>query len=481
MSAVVTHADALTGRQFEVLRLAAKGLSNAEIGAALGISGNTVKVHVAEILRSLKVANRTEAVSVYAALLRDNTATGASAKAKVAERIGAPAICVVPFVEQPPCDDYFADGLVEDLILRLSAWRWFPVVASGSSRGFDPKTSTLGAFAEKVGASYAISGTLRRSGSRARISVSVVSARDGRVIWSETFDRNVVDLLATQDEISRLIVARIAPELLELEARQSAQSANADVDAWRLAITGLAHLSRRERDRFPQAVAAFDAAIRADPSFGLAHYGRAHAWYVSMVEQWAVDRAEAQRNFLESTQNAMKFDPANAGSQMMCALAFLYGGNSEAAYAHILQAIAINPAHCLAQGILGQLQLMRGQAVEALASLEEALRLGPRDPGAWLHHVTSAMAHFALEQFGAGVESSRHAITLRPDSALPRVTLIACLENGGDHAAAASMAKAMLDAHPQFRVEPLMRLMTTATEANRVRLHKMLLAAGLPA
>jgi TolB-like protein/DNA-binding CsgD family transcriptional regulator len=476
MSTELTSAETLTARQFEILGLMAKGYSNPEICELLKISVNTVKVHVASILEALQVTNRTEAASVYYSLLNENAPRGAGARARLADRIGCPAIAVIPLEEQPPSNDFFVDGLVEDLILRLSAWRWFRVIASGASRGLSLREHSLLQIREKLGADYVVTGVLRRDGGRGRISVSLSSTRDGLVIWSESFDRDLGNLLATQDEISRVIVARIAPELLDIESRP--QRTNAAPDAWRLATCGLAHVARRERARLTDALAAFDAAIAIDAALGLAHYGRAYAYYLAMVEQW-LPEAAAFAEFSRSASRAMDADPGNAGSQLMCGLALLYAGDLEAAFTHVTEAATINPSSCLALGVLGQLLVMRGRTEEGIASLEDALRLGPRDPGAWLHYVTLAMAHLALREFAAGIECSKHAIALRPDSALPRVTLIACHQEAGDAAACAAAVRDLVAQHPEFRVGAFLRLMRLANPDYVRRLTIALTAAGL--
>ncbi|HET9473004.1 MAG TPA: tetratricopeptide repeat protein, partial [Steroidobacteraceae bacterium] len=241
---------------------------------------------------------------------------------------------------------------------------------------------------------------------------------------------------------------------------------------------GFAHVSRRERARFEQAVAAFDSAISIDEGFALAHYGRAHAYYLAMVEQW-LPEPTAFPEFRRSASRAMELDPGSCGSQMMCGLALLFAGDLAAAYTHVREAVAINPSSCLALGLLGQLSLMRGQAQQAIAHLEEALRLGPRDPGAWLHYVTLAMAYFALRQPDAGAENCRHAITLRTDSALPRVTLIACLQEAGKEAECAAATRELLALHPEFRISAFLRLVRTAHPDDRQRLAAALAASGL--
>jgi TolB-like protein/DNA-binding CsgD family transcriptional regulator len=478
MSTELTPADGLTARQFEILGLMAKGYSNPEICELLKISVNTVKVHVACILEALQVTNRTEAASVYYSLLNEPAPRSVGARARLADRIGCPAIAIIPLEEQPPSNDFFADGLVEDLILRLSAWRWFRVIASGASRSLSLRDHSLLQIREKVGADYVVTGVLRRNGGRARISISLSSTREGLVIWSESFDRDLSNLLATQDEISRVIVARIAPELLDIESRPSPHRTNAAPDAWRLATCGLAHLARRERARFPDALTAFDAAIAIDGALGVAHYGRAYAFYLAMVEQW-LPETTAFPEFRRSASRAMDVDPGNSGSQLMCGLALLYTGDLDAAFTHVKEAATINPSSCLAHGMLGQMLVMRGRTEEGIASLEDALRLGPRDPGAWLHYVTLAMAHLALREFAAGIECSKHAIALRADSALPRVTLVACHQEAGDASACAAAVRDLIAQHPDFRVGAFLRLMRLANPDYVRRLTTALTAAGL--
>ena len=184
----------LTPRQIEVLDLVAKGLTNGEISDLLGISLNTVKVHLSAVFTTLHVANRAEAIAVS----RSGLQAATYSRARVASKIGRPSIAVVPFrwLSSEPDEDHIAEGFTEDLITRLSGWRWFPIIGQASSRRFADNVLDLEAARQEIGAAYVITGSVRRSGGRARVNAFLTETRSGIERWSDTYEVNLADVWA---------------------------------------------------------------------------------------------------------------------------------------------------------------------------------------------------------------------------------------------------------------------------------------------
>lgn len=451
--------EALTPRQLEILGLVARGLSNADICRALEISHNTVKVHVAAIIRGLDVANRTEAATLYQRLQSESAA--AALQLKVAERVGRPAIAVLPFqimAESNPIP--LAEGFAEDLITRLSSWRWFPVIAHASSRRFTSAELDLEALRSQLGVQYVITGSARHSSERGRINVHLIEAQQGKTLWSNAYDFDLTDTLRTQEEIAKRVVAYIAPELLEIEGRATIGPEN--FGAWESTMSGLWHLARRTEASVAKAESCFDSAIEQDPEFSLAWYGLAWVHHHAIVEQWSEDVDASLRSFTEAVAACKRLDPGSAATLLIVGLKELLVGDSVRATQTLEHAAEVNPSSAQALGLLGQCYCLGGKPDEAIALVEEALILNPLNPNAWAQKSVMALAHFAARRYDDALDLAAAALGDRPESITAHLVLAATFFEKGELQRAEEVATQLDRYRPNFDVDAYLKLIAPA-------------------
>ncbi len=463
-----TGAHGLTPRQLEILTLLSKGLSNRDICELLHISNNTVKVHVATILRALGVANRTEAASAYQRLLGEQDDVGV--RVRTAHELGRPMIAVLPFDNLASAEDadHLAAGFVDDLITRLSGWRWFPVIASVTTNRFAQTDTDLQQLREELGAGYVIKGSVRLSGERVRVSAHLLETERGTGVWSDAFDASVHDVLSTQDEIARRIVACLAPELMEMEGKTHEDEPHTDFDAWRLTMMGMWSLAHRTREDVVRAAELFERALALDPRFSLAWYGRTWCHHHNVIEQWAEDRAEEVARLEHAAAECVRTDPNGAPAQTVAGLVEMIRGNNGKAISHLERAASLNPSSTQALSLLGQCYGLTGRADECIAVLEDALMLNPYSPTVWLMQAVMALAHFVAQRHEEAIEWSRTALNGRPQMITPHLTLCASLVEKGEVAAGRQVIADMRRLRPEYALNDFVDLIGRSADPDIV-------------
>jgi len=272
----------LTPRQQEILELAAKGLTNADIARLLAIAPGTVKVHMAAIYRVLEVSNRTEAALV---LRTRQLPVGDE------QRSDGNGIAVLPFdaFSRDPQDAYFADGLVEEIITRLSRWQWFPVIARQSCFAFRNRVNDIRRVGSELGAAYVVEGSVRHSEHQVRVTAQLIDARSNAHLWAETFDGPRSDIFTMQDDIARSVAAAIHPEMMRSEIRLARSQQPRNVDAWQLGMGGLAQIELREEGACRNGLELAARALVMDGECLAAAYAIVMGNYLQLVFQWTSD------------------------------------------------------------------------------------------------------------------------------------------------------------------------------------------------
>lgn len=439
---------ALTPRQREIVELLSKGLTNHEISALLGIAENTVRVHVAAILAVLGASNRTEAAFIY----RRRTDT---ADAATAER---PAIAVLPFVDMGPGEDrdHLADGLTEDLIGRLSAWRWFAVISHASSRRYAGADQDR--IRRELGAAYVVTATVRRTTDRLRVHVHLSETTSAAALHSSSVDAPMQDVFATQDEVCRRIIARLAPELMQAAGTDAARhieptsSATGAAAAWQHAVRGMWHLNQRGDNDIAQARDAFDAAVRVDPRCLFAWYGRCLLHQHLLWEQRSEDPARDLEALRAAATECLRIAPHAWQSRTAAGLAAMLGGDRETAEHHLRAALAENPSSSQALSLLAQCHGLAGRHAECAAVLEDALRLNPWSSSRWLYQSSLGVMHYLAGDHAKAIARLEDALRERPDAPSVLVVLAAVHAECGA-LEAASTAVERLQATGPFDIE----------------------------
>lgn len=465
--------DRLTPRQLEVFALLAKGLTNPEIGALLGVSHNTVRNHVAKLLATLGASSRTEAAFLYRAVIEERFPLRAARSPTDAETTdppltgkaagkaaGRPVIALLPLTLRAPVGtgEALAAGVVEDLLCRLSGWPWLPVVDFASSRQFSG--ASVGEIRRALGVSYVLSGTLRLSERRARLTIHVVDTATGEVIGSEVQDAALDDLFHAQDLLARRIVACIAPTLLGFETRAAVRRrAPAAFEPWRLTCEGMSHLSRRSRSAIELAVDCFDRSLALDPAFGLTWYGRVWAHTERIWHQLTGDAdAEAAACFAAAEQY-LALEPEGAQSCIVRGLVAMMQRALDDAAACFERAAVLNGSSARARFLQGQCLGLLGQFDRCIDALDEALHLNPYSASSALYMSVIAVAHFLAGRPEAAIAWCDRALATDPEAPNMLLTKAAACVEAGRLGEAQALVIRQQEVFPHFHAGAFVRVL----------------------
>jgi adenylate cyclase len=436
---VTTLVERLSRRQREVLQLAARGLTNAEIGDVLGISAETVRTHLAAVLVRLQVANRTEAAVAWHAWEARTD--------RVEEVLRRPAIAVLPLIplDRDPSALTVAAGLTRDLVGLFSRWCWFPVIAYTSSRDARALGHTSQAIGERLGARFLVDGTLRASPDLWRIEVSVVDAGSGHLVWLDTRDLPRAAFFDAQDAVCQAMVAAAYPRLIAtVQAGLAPVRLPEDAQAWEVAHDALLSYDRREREANARSQAGFAAALEREPGLVLAHFGLGLASYDEVQNQWGAT-AQASDRLLRCAERCVELAPHQAEGHYLVARHFQTHGEHDRAALALETAVGQNPSFAAAHALLAQTLLLTGRHDEGLARMKQACRLGPNSFVAGM-----AVAYFVRGDHAEALEAAERAIATHPRYPFLRALAAACAWWLGDVGSAVEHARALYAIQPTF-------------------------------
>jgi adenylate cyclase len=324
---------------------------------------------------------------------------------------------VLPFanLSGDPEQEFFADGITEDIITHLSGWRAFPVIARTSTFTYKGRTVDIKKVGEELGVRYIVEGSVRKSGNRVRVTAQLIQADTGHHIMAERCDRDLTDLFELQDEIVTAIAAAIEPELLKFERDRIAERPEQDEDAYELYQRGLWHHYRHDKADNIEAERLLPTALAINPDYPQAIAALAIAMCNAGYLGWVDD---AERNYAgayELAQRAVALDGRYPTARFALGLVCMWTRRSDRAIAEFQEAIKLNPSFAAAHVLLGQMYLYRGQPEEAITSAEKGIRLNPRDPRQFIWLPALAEANYQLRHNERAVEVGRRAWVLNPN------------------------------------------------------------------
>ena len=335
------------------------------------------------------------------------------------------AIAVLPFANfsGDPEQEFFADGITEDIITMLAGWRAFPVIARNSTFNYKGQTVDIKKVGEELGVRYVVEGSVRKSGRRVRVTAQLIRADTNHHIMAERYDRDLTDLFELQDEIVTAIAGAIEPELLKFERERIADRPQHSEDAYELYQRGVWHHYRHTKQDNLEAQAYFRRALAIDPKYPQATAALSltlcNAAYLAWTENPEPNYIEAY----EMGQRAVALDGRYPAARFALALVCAWTGRSDRSVAEFQEAINLNPSYAAAHVILGSMLNYRGQSEEGLVLIEKGIRLSPTDPRLFMWLPPLAAAHYQLRDYAKSVEVARRSWTLKPNwpQALPYV------------------------------------------------------------
>jgi TolB-like protein/Flp pilus assembly protein TadD len=389
---------------------------------------------------------------------RGSGAPGSEAVTAVSEK----SVAVLPLLNESgdPKDEYFSDGLSEELIAALAQINGLKVIGRSSSFRFKDRHEEPKAVGEKLGVSTLLEGTVRKQGDRVRIVAELVNAADGIALWTRTFDRELKDIFAVQEEIARAVAESLKVTLLGSDSTQ--RSAPKNVEAHNAYLQGHFHFQRRNLEDYRKAVGHFDQAIRLDPDYALAYAERSEAWTFigDLTGQhepaWSKARSDAEKAVaiaptlaearaalgwvrffvdwkftegLSELKRAKELSPSNPTANDLLARVILYLGRLDEAERQARQAVELDPLSVIAQGNLARVLLFAGKLDEADAAARKAVELQPASASSHRWQVVAAVLR-------GNRETALREAQLEPDEGYRRFELALAQQLQGDRQAA---------------------------------------------
>ncbi len=322
-----------------------------------------------------------------------------------------PSLAVLPFANMSgdPEQDYFADGIAEDLITELSRFRELFVIARNSTFAFKGRSVDIAEVARRLGVRYVVEGSVRRTGDRVRVTAQLIDAANGRHVWAERYDHGIEDVFAAQDDITAAVVAAIAPAVSDLERERARRTPPESLSAWETYQRGLWHVYRYTAEDNTRAVALFTRAIELDAHFAPAHAGLAYALYISAIWGFTTDERAAVMQARRSAEIAVALDGRDAFARATLGRVLMVSGAAREAISQCEAAIALNPNLASAHYGLGFALGLAGRHQESLASVDRAIRLSPYDPIMHAYLTLRSATLVNLGRFQEAVDVARDA------------------------------------------------------------------------
>jgi TolB-like protein/Tfp pilus assembly protein PilF len=391
-----------------------------------------------------------------------------------------PAIAVLPFTNMTgdPGQEYFSDGISEDIITALSKLRWFFVIARNSSFIYKDKAVHLKQVAEELGVGYVVEGSVRRDAGRVRITAQLNDASTGSHIWAERYDRELADVFAVQDEITEAIVAAIEPQLYAAEDFRARQKPPDSMDAWDLLMRALSHYWRVTRQDNVAAQALLEKAAAIDPNYSraLGVLATSHSFGAHMG--WE-DMAEAASIAERAAHAALLADGEDPWAHHALGGVYLFARRFDDSLAEFETALRLNPNFSLAQGYYGLTLSYCGRWEEASQAAGRALRLSPRDPFSAIYNGIAAYAQFVGRNYDEAMRLAREGIRLRADFVGAHRVLTAAAGMAGRNAVAAGALQELRRAQPNISLAWIARQMPIKEDADREHYLEGFRRAGL--
>jgi len=382
---------------------------------AVGDSGKTQRLIRTISRKGFRFVGEVREQSGEAASAETPEQPGPSARQPAAP-LDRPAIAVLAFenMSDDPEQEYFCDGISEDILTALSKVKWFFVIARNSSFSYKGRSVHIREIAEELSVRYVVEGSVRKEGDRVRITAQLNDVATGSHVWAERYDRHLTDVFAVQDEITTSIVAAIEPQIYAAENFRARRKPPNSLDAWDLVMRALSHYWKLTQQDHETAQVLLEQAIAIDPNYGQALSVLAASHMRGVHLGWSdvsVAAPVAERAALKAV------DAAGDDAWAHTALGSVYFSTRrlEAALSEFELALQLNPSFCMAHGYLALALCYGGKTQEAFEAAQRAIRHSPRDPSLAIYYGVAGYARFIEKRYDEAIALARQAIRQRGD------------------------------------------------------------------
>jgi adenylate cyclase len=441
--------------------------------------GNRIDVHFQDG-GEISVKNIDRPIKVWKWHPGATTATAAQSAAKPKPNVTAASIAVLPFTNMSgdPEQEYFSDGISEDIITDLSKIAGLMVIARNSSFSYKGRSVDVRSVGRDLGVRSVLEGSIRRSGNRVRISAQLTDAATGAHLWADRYDRDLTDIFEVQDEVVAKIVGVLAVTLTKGEQQRLRQHGTSNVEAYECWLRARALLTRGSRESVIQARAMYRRAIEFDVNFAAPHAGLAFAAIADYVSAWAADPAQALLEAEGWARRALELSDHEPVSHMALGNVLLWRRDHDGALAEFARMIALDPNFAQGYTATGLALMYAGEPARALEPFATAMRLDPHYPDIVLHFL--AQANFSLGKYEIAAQLLRDRIARNPNTDASRMLLASCYGYLGRTEDAQAEWAALLKVNPDFSVMQRARVLPYKNPDDFQRILEGLAKAGLP-
>ncbi len=394
----------------------------------------------------------------------------------------SPSIAVLPFnnMSGDPEQEYFSDGITEDIITDLSKVGGLLVIARNSSFAYKGKSVDLRTVGSELGVTSVLEGSIRRAGQRVRITAQLIDVATGGHLWAERYDRDLTDIFAVQDDVTRQIVDALKVTLSPSEMARIADTGTTNIDAHDCYLRAREFLfgATKNRENFEQAINQLNRAIELDPGYGEALAGLGLAYIFDFFNRWSDDADRSLEKAGKYADQAIERDPHEPFGHLVAARAAMFGKDLERATAEAGVALSINPNYALGYYTLGGIQIYAGQPQAAIPQLERAMRLDPAYAHQSLHFL--GIAYFIAGKYETASVLFKQRILLVPETDLTRAFLAAALGHLGEKQAAQGVWRELKEINSDYSFAEHLGRLPFSVQADADKITEGLTRAGLP-
>ena len=391
-----------------------------------------------------------------------------------------PSIAVLPFqnMSGDPEQEYFADGMVEEIITALSRFKWLFVIARNSSFTFKGKAVDIKEVGRRLGVRYVLEGSVRKASGKVRITGQLIDAVTGTHIWADRFERDLTDIFALQDEVTVAVVSAIQPKLLQTEIAMATRRRPENLTAYDFYLRAMQQFYLTTREGEAEVIRLAHRALELDPRFGVvaAMAGVCHMRNVTLG--YAVDPQFDRKEAVRLLRLALSLDDSDPDTLAWAAfIPAIMVGDCESSVELADRAVALNPNSFLAWGCRGQVYRIAGLPEEAVRSFERAIRMSPVDPRLHLTFAGMGMAFIELRRFDEAIVAGKKAQRQNPSYSPAYRCLASAFAHLGRNAEARDAAARVLEVDPGFTISAWI---ARGGQSNAKLLIEGLRKAGLP-
>ncbi|MEE8539397.1 MAG: adenylate/guanylate cyclase domain-containing protein [Woeseiaceae bacterium] len=435
-----------------------------------------------EDLGERKVKNLAEPLRVYRIAIKGPSPAPTPAATRPLPLPDKPSIAVLPFLNMSGDSEqeYFSDGITEDIITELSKFHTLFVIARNSSFAFKGQSLDVKQISSKLGVRYVVEGSVRRAGNRVRITAQLIDAAEDKHIWAQRYDRDLEDIFAVQDEVTFAIVTAIEPQLAISERKRALRKPPESLDAWESYQRGLWHMFQYKPEDRDTTLGFFHRAIELDPTFSSAYAGLGYALYAYIILGASPDRQNDLGRAFEASQTAVRLDEHDPFAWVALTRGHLLRGDHDAAVVAADTGISLNPNFALAHFGRAHALWHSGRPSEAIESHDEAMRLSPHDPLMWAYIASKAIALVMLGKFEEAVALSRRSQQQANSAIFSHLAEISALGHLGRSEDACDAIKRAQEKKPDVSIAYVDEALPITDPHCRETFHEGLRKAGLP-